>query len=136
MGAGYISYEQLDYALNIQHENSKEKLGQILVDLKYLTPNDICIALATQLHLPWIDLSDKSISPEVATSLSEEVVRRLEVIPVERKGKDILVVATSQPQDPNILLELMKITPLKVELVVAYEGYIKSNIDYFFPKRE
>lgn len=136
MGAGYISNEQLDNALNIQHEHTKKKLGQILVDLKYLTPNDICIALATQLHLPWVDLSDKSISKEVATILPEEVVRKLEVIPVEKKGKDILVVATSQPQDPNILLELMKVTPLKVELVVAYEGYIESNIDYFFPKKK
>ena len=51
--AGYITEEQLQYALTVQHENKKKKLGQILVELKYLAPNDICIALATQLHLGW-----------------------------------------------------------------------------------
>lgn len=134
--AGYITHEQLEYTLRIQQENRKKRLGQILVELKYLTPNDICIALATQFHCPWVDLSDAKIPPEIATSLPEEVIRRLEVIPVERKGEDILVVATSQPQDHNIGLELSKVIPLKVELVVAYEVYIESNIDHYFSEKK
>jgi len=47
--AGYITQEQCERALRIQKDYRTKKLGQILVDLKYLTPNDICIALASQL---------------------------------------------------------------------------------------
>ena len=134
--AGYITSEQLQYALNIQHGNRKKKLGQIFVELKYLTPSDICIALATQFHFPWIDLSHEKIPIEIATSLPEAAVRKFEVIPVERKGETVLIVATSQPQDPNLELEIIKFTPLKVELVVAYEVYIESAINYYFPAKE
>lgn len=130
--AGYITTEQLQNALQIQQENRKKRLGQILVELKYITPIDICLALATQFHRPWIDLSILKIPAEIAHSLPEEVVRRFEVIPVERKG-NILEVATSQPQNPQIGLEISKFTPFTVELVIAYEGYIESAIKYYFP---
>ncbi len=131
--AGYITSDQLDNALQVQHENRKKRLGQILVELKYMTPNDICIALATQFNLPWIDLSLETIASEVANSLPANVVVKLEVIPVAKKGDDIIVVATSQPQDPNIKDAVKVFTTLKVELVIAYEGYIASAIKQHFP---
>lgn len=133
--AGYVTPEQLEYALNIQRENREKKLGQILVELKYVTPTDICIALATQLHFPWVDLSQVKIPPEIATSLPERIVRECGVIPIEQKGDDTLVVAASTPQDPDIWREIRKSTALKVELVVAYEGYIDEAINYHFPPR-
>lgn len=134
--AGYITDEQLDYALRMQQENRKKKLGQVLVDLKYISPNDICIALATQFKHPWIDLSRISIPQEIATSMPEAVVKKFEVIPVEKKGADILVVATSQPQDADLKAVLSKITSLNVELVIAFEGYIESAIHTFFPEKD
>jgi hypothetical protein len=132
--ARYITPEQLEHALRIQQENRKKKLGQILVELKYITPNDICIALATQFQCSWVDLSYVKIQREIATILPEDVVRKFEIIPLEKKG-DVLIVATSQPQDQEILLQLNKVISLKVELVVAYEGHIDSAINYFFPSR-
>lgn len=134
--AGYISPEQLDYALHIQKKNREKRLGQVLVELKYIAPNDICIALATQFHMPWIDLSREKLSPDIVKSLPEEVIRKLEVIPVEKKGQNTLIVAVSQPQDPELGAIISKFTPLKVELVVAYEGYIGSAIRSFFPAKE
>jgi hypothetical protein len=132
--AGYISSEQLAYALTVQKENRKKKLGQVLVELKYITPNDICIALATQFHKRWIDLSQVKIASEIATSLPEVVERELEVIPVEKKNPDVLVVATSQPQNPEIGTEISKHTSNKIDLVVAYEGYIESAINMHYPR--
>jgi hypothetical protein len=131
--AGYITSDQLAYALTVQQENRKKKLGQVLVELKYITPNDICIALATQFHKQWIDLSQVQIASEVATSLPEEVERELEVIPVENKRPNVLVVATSQPQNTEIGTEISKHTSHKIHLVVAYEGYIEAAINTHYP---
>lgn len=133
--AGYISAEQLEDALHIQRENKRKKLGQVLVELKYITPNDICIALATQFHCPWVDLSRLRILPEIASSLPEDVQRRLEVIPIEIKEGGVLLVATSQPQDPEIKVEISKYTPLKVELVAAYEVYIEDALNSFYSSK-
>lgn len=131
--AGYISPDQLENALHVQHENRKKRLGQILVELKYLTPNDICIALATQFHLPWIDLSLKKIPVQIATSLPANVVRKFEVIPVEIRDDGVMIVASSQPQDPDIRSAINIFTPLKVEIVIAYEVYIAEAIRHHFP---
>jgi len=125
----------------ITSEHRKIRLGQILVELKFLTPNDICIALATQFHCAWVDLSDMTIAPEVVSSLPEEIVKRREVIPVEKRAGNILVVATSEPQNPDIAREVAAATSLKVELAVAYEVYIARTIVRYFggegvPKRE
>lgn len=134
--AGYISPEQLKYALEFQRLNREKRLGEILVDLKYVTPNDICVALASQFHTSWIDLAALKIPWGIATYLPEELVRRLKVIPVERKIGDILVVATSQPQHPDLVAEISKYTPLKIELIVAYEKQIEAAIDYYFPPKK
>ena len=134
--AGYITSKQLQYALKIQKKNRKKRLGQILVELKYVTPNDICIALASQLHYPWIDLSRVKVPKEIATLLPEKVVRKFEVIPVKRKGEDLIVVATSQPQDPDLKSKIIKYSPFKVEFVIAYEVYINSAINKDFRKKK
>ncbi|HWR57580.1 MAG TPA: hypothetical protein VN328_01715 [Thermodesulfovibrionales bacterium] len=133
--AGYITEEQLQGALHIQMENKKKRLGQILVELKYISPNDICIALATQFHLPWADLSTFKIPAEIAAALPEEVIRSLEAMPVERKD-DTLRVASADPQDPGLKEKISRYTKLNIELVVAYEGYIETAINRLFPKKE
>jgi hypothetical protein len=72
----------------------------------------------------------------VVTLLPEDVVRKLELIPVEKRDGDILVVATSDPNLLYIKQEISKYTPFKIELVVAYDGYLESTIQRYFPKRE
>ena len=131
--AGYITPDQLQHALLIQQKNREKKLGHILVELKYATPNDICIALATQFQCPWIDLSSVKIPVEIITSLPEELIRRLKVIPVERKGTSILVVATSEPEVHDVTSEISRITGSTVELAIAYEEYIEAAISLYFP---
>lgn len=131
--AGYVSPDQLQHALLIQQKNREKKLGHILVELKYVTPNDICIALATQFHRPWVDLLSVKIPAEIVTSLPEELMRRLKIIPVERKGSGILVVAISEPEGHDIGSEISRITGSTVELVIAYDEYIESAISLYFP---
>ncbi len=135
LNANYITKEQLDYALRLQREYRKKRLGQILVELKFLAPNDICIALATQFNCAWIDLADEVIPQEVAQSLPEEVVKRFEVIPVEKREDSVLIVATSEPNNPEIIREITGAASCKVEFAVAYEVYILRNIARYFPDR-
>jgi len=135
LDAGYITEEQLNSALLIQQENKKKKLGQILVELKYITPNDICVAMATQFNLAWADLSSVNIPPGIATVLPEDVIRDLGIIPVEQVD-DTLEVACSEPQEPGLVGVISRHTDLKIELVMAYEGYIEDSINRLFPIKD
>lgn len=127
--AGYISEEQLEYALSIQRMNRSKKIGRILVDIHFLTPNDICIALASQFDCKWIDLSEVKIPLQIAAELPIEIERHLEVIPIEIGPPNTLYVATACPQDPGLWGEISRYTDFKVELVVAYEEYIQKAIE-------
>ncbi len=132
--AGYITQDQLEKALKIQQENKKKKLGQVLVELKYITPNDICIALATQFHKPWMDMSHFDIPENIIKSIPAELIKKYEIIPVDRKPDGTIIIASSNPNDDEIKSELSKLTNVKTELVFAYEGYIESAINKFFPQ--
>ncbi|MBI5101438.1 MAG: hypothetical protein HZB33_06355 [Nitrospirae bacterium] len=131
--AGYITEDQLVIALRTQHENRNKKLGQILVELKYLAPNDICIALSTQLNLPWADLSNQDVPAEIVRALPEDVIRNLQVFPIELRD-DILVVASCKPEEPGLKGEIGKHTDFGIELVVAYDGYILELINRYFTR--
>ena len=78
-------------------------------------------------------MSTANILHETATALPEDVIRRLEVIPLEQKG-DTLIVATAEPQAVGLIGELSRYTELKIELAVGYEGYIEAAINRLFPK--
>lgn len=132
--AGYITQEQLENALKIQKENKKKKLGQVLVELKYITPNDICIALATQFHKPWMDMSDFVIPENIVKSIPVELITKYEIIPVDKKPDGTIIIASSNPDDAEIKSELSKLANIKAELVFAYEGYIESAIKKYFPQ--
>jgi hypothetical protein len=131
--AGYITREQLGIALRIQKEYRHKRIGQILVELKYLAPNDICLALATQLGCGWVDLSAASLSYENIALLPAELVKKFEIIPVEIKGNKVLVVASAQPQDVEMRKELGRLTSWTFEFVIGYDGYILSAISRYLP---
>jgi len=130
--AGYISKDQLDKALVLQKENRKKRLGQILVELKYVTPGDICVALASQLGCSWIDLSTVKIREEILGLLPRGVILQYEVIPVEKKNDEILVLASAQPRDPDMRQAVSRETPYKIDFVVAYDGHITAALAKYF----
>ncbi len=131
--AGYISNEQLENALRMQKHRRTRKLGQILVQLGYITPNDICSALATQFGLPWVDLSKKKIHSEVASIIPEEEARRLKAVPIDAKGKTIVVaIAFPSVEVEEIVKKLKSITGYDIELAIGYDEHIQYVIDSIY----
>jgi hypothetical protein len=130
--AQYISRDQLDRALFVQSGNRKKRLGQILVDLKFVTSEDICLALASQLGCSWVDLSKTKLTPEILALLPREAVLKYEVIPVEKKYDALLIVASAQPRDEEMRLAVSALTTLRTEFVVAYDGHIVEALEKYY----
>lgn len=131
--SGYITPEQLKTALCFQKESRQKRLGQILVELKYLTPNDICLAIASQLDCAWVDLSSIDIPDEIMDLLPEEAIKQYEVVPVEKRSAGILIIASAQPQDLEKQKVLASLTHYKLEFVVAFDKHIADLICRRFP---
>lgn len=99
-----LNEEQLSYALNEQHK-SKELLGVILTNLKYITSDQLFEALAIQINLPFIKLSQLEIDQETFNILPAKLAMHYHVIPIEEKG-NILHLAIADPLQIHMSEEL------------------------------
>lgn len=65
-----ISESQLQKALDDQRVNGR-KLGVTLVDLGFISEQDLLEFLARQLNIPFVELGDRKIPDEVVNLLPE-----------------------------------------------------------------
>ncbi len=93
LSAKALSPDQLAGALDLQKESGRQ-LGTILVEQGHLSARALTQAIATQLGLPAIDLRTVRPSPEALALISEELARRLGVVPLQLSN-DTLDVAIS-----------------------------------------
>ena len=93
---GALSVEQLEQAL-LDKETSGKRLGEILVDLGYVTPTQVSRVLAEQHELPFVDLVRETIDMGAAGLLGETLARRYSAIPVRFLADGAVLVAVSDP---------------------------------------
>ncbi|MFN2544991.1 MAG: GspE/PulE family protein [Actinomycetota bacterium] len=114
---GLITAEQLQFALKEQEQVPKS-IGRILIDHRMIREVDLVRALAMQVGLEFIDLTDTPPDPTVAALIPESVAKRYRAIPFgERDGK--LLVAMSDPANVYALDDMRTITGRDIQPVVA-----------------
>lgn len=87
---GLIKQEQLDYAI-LEQAKSGKKLGQLLIELKFLEEDQLLKLLSTQLKIPFIDLMSYSINVELSQLLPETTARHFKCILLESDADSCLV---------------------------------------------
>ena len=80
--AGVISLQQLQEALSKQKTLGK-RLGKVLVDTGLTTEDSIATTLATQMNIPYLNLNETTITPEVLTTIPDGIVRSHNLLPVK-----------------------------------------------------
>ncbi len=99
--SGLIDERQLEKALEHQRRTGK-LLGEALVELGYVTPDEVADALAQQLGLPRLRPAGMSIDTGLLAQMPAELSREHRVVPVQREG-DSVVVAMTDPLDVEAL---------------------------------
>ena len=81
---GKLKREQVSKAQSMQKESkSALPLGQVLINLGYITEKELNLALAFQLGMTYIDVSDIDIPDEVIGQLTSQMALTYRVLPVE-----------------------------------------------------
>ncbi len=118
-----ITNEQLMQALNSQKSTGR-KLGDTLIELSYLTERQLLQFLAQQLAVPFLDISQRQISSNVASLLPEVHARRLRALIIEDRGDSVLL-GMSDPADLSGLDQLEHmLAPKRLELAVVMESQL------------
>ena len=128
--AGKITSGQLKEVLNIQ-KSSNKKLGEILVDLEYVSQQDIVEVLEYQLGFPRIDLNKYEINQSVVTLLPENLVRKYQAIPIDEKSNK-LIVAMVDPLNFFAVDDIKLFTKMELESVIATSEDITKVIDKYY----
>ncbi len=123
---GLISQEQLERAQSEQ-ERKGRSLGRVLIELGLVKETDLVAALARQVGLQFVDLTDHQIDPSAASLISDQVARRYRALPIGFDDSR-LVVAMSDPSNVFALDDIRTITGLEVKPVVATAADIDSAI--------
>ena len=124
-----ISEDQLKSALEQQkRQNSKRKLGRVLVENAFVTEEDICKTLSTQLGIPYIDLKHYKINDELVRLLKEEQARKFQAIVLEKRNNGLLV-GMADPIDTSAADSITNILFRKIEIAVVAERWLLECID-------
>lgn len=123
-----ISNEQLMQALNSQKTNGR-KLGDTLIELGHISERQLLEFFAQQLDVPFLDISQRRISSEVALLLPEVHARRLRSIIIEDQGDSVLI-GMSDPADLSALDQLEQmLAPKRLKLAVVMESQLFNAFD-------
>src|SRR2546428_4747833 len=126
---GYITPDQLEVALE-EHRKTPKSLGRVLIDFGMIRESDLVRALAEQVGLEFVDLNEYQIDPSATTLLPEALARRYRAIPIgDRDGK--LLVAMSDPANVYALDDIRAITNRDVQPIVATASDIDQAIRKF-----
>jgi type IV pilus assembly protein PilB len=124
---GHITVERLEEALAGERAGGR-RLGEILIDLGWVTPNAVAQALAEQHGLDYVDLAREEVDPEAATLLPEAFARRYQALPLRFVGPDLVLVAVGDPGDAVASDGLRLALGLNVRVAVAATSDLEEAI--------
>jgi len=127
-----ITSEQLQEALSLQRGRDKHKLlGQILLDLGYVSKEELYLILAIQYGYPYINVSHCIIEPKVLSLIPRELVEKYQVLPID-KIEDILTLAMVNPLDKSAIEDIEKLTKSNVKVFLTMPLELKEMISKYY----
>jgi type IV pilus assembly protein PilB len=126
---GLVTPDDLQRALKVRAQKN-HLLGKVLVDMGLVREGDLVAALAKQVGLTFVDLSDHQVDAHAASLLPEQVARRYRALPIGYEDSR-LVVAMADPANLYALDDIRTITGMEIKPVVATAGDIDAAIRKF-----
>jgi len=127
---GLISDEEIEGILKIQQETGEDLL-KIIVEQGILKEDEMMEALAEEIGVRYVDISNMEIDPTVVVLIPEEMARRHQIIAID-KIEEKLIVAMANPLDVFAYDELKIRLGFSIEAVLANSENITRALDEVF----
>ncbi|MGZ8765305.1 MAG: GspE/PulE family protein [Acidimicrobiia bacterium] len=126
---GLLPRDKLDAAL-AEHAETGKPLPRVLIERGYVNEVDLVRALAAQVGLEFVDLSEVSVDASVAMLIPENLSRKYQALPIFWE-EHRLVVAIADPSNVFAVDDIRAITGADIRTVVATSGQLAELIDRF-----
>lgn len=124
---GFLTPNHLAHALDEQRK-IKKRLGQVLIALQMLSENQIAQSLASQLGLDYIELVETRIDPALLLLIPEALAKRHLAVPLEIRNKK-LIVAMDDPLDYEAINDLRFHAGMAIVPIIATRRAILETIE-------
>lgn len=128
---GFVSDEQLELLMDEQQQHPGQLLGQVALDIGLLNEEQLAQALAEQLSLQAVSVTDLTIAKDVLSLVTEPMAQMYRIIPIEFDGST-LTIATATPQNLSIQDELRTFLGYDIRVVVATESGMTAALERYF----
>jgi type IV pilus assembly protein PilB len=128
---GFMTEEQLEITLAEQHQRPGELLGRVAMDLGFISDEQLMQGLAEQMGLQTIIVSETDLAPEVLGRITEPMAQMYRVIPIHFEDNR-LTIATCDPQNLAVQDELRTFLGYEIRLLVSTEHDIQQSLDKYF----
>ena len=125
-----ISENQLTEALAEQKRTGR-KLGRVLTDIGAVSENEMLQCLAEYLDIPYVDLAHMSFDPKVVSRLAENHARRYRALVIKADSRGLLV-GMADPTDIFAIDELTRLLGQTPRLALANEPDLLRTIEVVY----
>lgn len=126
-----LTEKQLENALEYQSKHRNRPLGKILTQMGIISDAEIQLALTRKLGIPFVNLQEFELDMEVVNQLPQAIIRKHKVLPIHRKGNEIII-ALENPLDKEAISAASFNTKLHVETVIASGSQLEARINDLF----
>ena len=129
---GVLSEDQLRIAL-MEHEESQEAIGRVLVNLGFVTEATIRDVLSEAQGAETVDLRQVNVDPDALNMVPMDIAKRYNVLPFALHD-GILTMAVANPNDMIVFEQIRSMLSVDTELKlkVASESDISRAVDEFY----
>jgi type IV pilus assembly protein PilB len=124
---GFLTDEQLEIVLEEQEQQPGALFGRVAEDMQLITDEQLIQALAEQMGMQTVSLEEFKFEEEVLEKISETMAQLYRVVPLKFEN-NLLTVATCDPQNLTIQDELRTFLGFDIAMVVATERDVLQSI--------
>jgi len=134
VASGLVTQGQLDSALSHQTDGGG-RLGELLVSERLVSEHDIVTAVAGQMHIGVVDLTQTTPQPAALGLLPRDFIVRRRLMPLSLDDNGSLVVAMTNPLDVISIDEIGMRTKKRVVPVICTESAFDEAVGIYFSSR-
>ena len=127
---GMINRKELDKALEHQKEHGG-LIGQVLIQLGFVTEDEVALALTAQYGFPYLPLANYEIDPELMGLIPRPMAQQYCLIPIDRIG-NALTLAMADPSNVQAIEEIELMTKCVIQTFVSTPSEITRAIEKYY----
>jgi type IV pilus assembly protein PilB len=131
---GKLRRTQVNEALEIQKQR-RGPIGKILVQLGYITDEDLTLALAAQSGMASIELAKVDVPAEVIARMTQQMATTYRVVPFDfDPARNELAIALDNPDNFVATDDLRTLLGFNIKPYLCSPGDLQNALDRYYPE--